>query len=350
MKRRAFVVTLAVAGLLLLVPACQEPEEADIVARPSGGCGIAPPTTPGETSVLSMVVGDLDREYRLHLPAEYDSDTATSLVLAFHWYQGDAEKMERASKLSSHADENDYVVVYPQSTSFENDALGTITSWNDLACNSSPGPEGPTCSPNWSRPSPPECGEPSDCDFCSCHDDLGFIADLLDHLEATLCIDLDRVYATGVSNGGMFVHRLGCNMPDRFAAIAPVGGILMKGFSCAPSPAAPVSVIHLHGSLDRVVPTDGSEGSGNHYFDPLDVVIDKWASEESQGCDSGETPYPTSKDGTRDLECAQRANCSTGAEVVSCSWAGDHMSSLGIGPLFGNTVIWEFFSTNPKPG
>jgi polyhydroxybutyrate depolymerase len=350
MKRRAFVVTLAVAGLLLLVPACQEPEEADIVARPSGGCGIAPPTTPGETSVLSMIVGDLDREYRLHLPTDYDKDTAASLVLNFHWYTGNAEKAERASAMSRHADEHGYVAVYPQSTSFESELLGTVTSWNDLACNSSPGPEGPTCSPEHSWPSPPECGEPTDCNFCTCHDDLAFVADLLDHLEATLCIDLDRIYATGVSNGAMFVYRLGCTMPDRFAAIAPVGGIPVKGFGCAPGPSDPISVIHLHGSLDRDIPTDGSEGTEHHYFDPLDSVIDKWASAESQGCDIDETPYPTAKDGTRDLECAERANCSTGAQVVFCSWTGNHMSSTTIGPLFGNTVIWEFFSTNPKPG
>jgi polyhydroxybutyrate depolymerase len=297
-----------------------------------------------------MVVGDLDREYRLHLPTDYDKDTAASLVLNFHWYTGNAEMAERASAMSQHADEHGYVVAYPQSTSFESSRLGTVTSWNDLACNSSPGPEGPTCSPGFSLPFPPECGEPTDCNFCSCHDDLAFVTELLDHLEATLCIDLDRVYATGVSNGGMFVYRLGCDMPERFAAIAPIAGIPMKGFGCAPGPSAPVSIMHLHGSLDRAIPTDGSESSERHFVDPLDEVIDMWASEESQGCDSGETPYPTSKDGTKDLECAQRANCSTGAEVVYCSWAGDHMSSVSIGKFLGNDVIWEFFSKNSRPG
>ena len=51
-------------------------------------------------------------------------------------------------------------------------------------------------------------------------------------------------------------------------------------------------------------------------------MIDAWAGAESQGCDDSETPYPTSMDGKSGLACAQRANCATGAEVISCSWEG----------------------------
>ena len=334
------IVVLALVWILVL-------DKDNAETRMSNGCGIEPPTVPGDTGVHSMMVDGLDREYYLHLPSDYDQNKAASLVLAFHWYEGNALNMESATGMSHHADEQGYIVVYPQSTSFDS-TLTTITSWNDLSCNVSSGPEGPTCSENFRWPFPPECGEPSDCIWCTCYDDLAYVNQMLDELGDTLCIDLDRVYATGISNGGMFVHRLGCDMADRFAAIAPVAGTLAKGFNCAPGTADPISIMHIYGSNDRQVPADGSEGRDGHFFVPVDDVMDAWVSTESQGCDDTEIPYPTLGDGARQFQCIQHANCATGAEVVSCSFAGDHMSSLTIFKTFGNDVVWKFFDKNNK--
>jgi polyhydroxybutyrate depolymerase len=197
-------------------------------------------------------------------------------------------------------------------------------------------------------PFPPECGEPRDCVYCTCNDDLAFVDQLLDQLEDTLCLDLDRVYATGVSNGGSFAHRLGCDRAERFAAIAPVAGTLARGFNCAPDASTSVSVMHLHGDRDTASPADGSEGASGLFSVPVDDMIDAWAGAESQGCDDSETPYPTSRDGSMGLTCVQRANCATGAEIVYCPWEGDHMSSTQIGGQFGTKVIWEFLSKNSK--
>jgi polyhydroxybutyrate depolymerase len=297
---------------------------------------------------MSMTVGGLEREYRLHLPPDYDQNTPASLVLAFHTYGSNAQNYESLTWMSRHADKHGYVAVYPQSTSFEDSIEGTVTSWNDLSCNASPGPEGPTCRSTMRIPVPPECGEPSDCNWCTCHDDLSFVDQLLDELEDSLCIDPDRLYATGLGNGAMFVHRLGCDMADRFAAIAPVAGTLAKGFNCAPDGSVHISVMHLHGDRDGAYPADGSESVSGWFYVPVADVIDAWASTASQGCDDIETPYPTSMDGTQELACAQRANCASSAEVVSCSWAGDHHSAFGSYILFSNDVIWEFFDKNSK--
>ena len=79
-----------------------------------------------------------------------------------------------------------------------------------------------------------------------------FVAALLDELEASLCVDLDRVFATGISNGGMFVHRLGCDLPDRFAAIAPVAGTIAKGFNCAPGSSPKISMINIYATQDTI--------------------------------------------------------------------------------------------------
>jgi polyhydroxybutyrate depolymerase len=110
------------------------------------------------------------------------------------------------------ADREGFVTVYP-------DGLGVLGTWNGGGC----------------------CGYAVQNDV----DDVGFVTALLDHLEQALCIDRARVFASGMSNGGIFSHRLACEQSERIAAIAPVAGTLMIE-SCAPSRS--VSVMHIHGS------------------------------------------------------------------------------------------------------
>jgi polyhydroxybutyrate depolymerase len=319
--------------------------------RPSDGCGSEPPVPPGESAARSIVVGELEREYRLHLPTGYDPAAPAPLLLVFHGYTGNVMKPGNDyTAFSRHADQHGYIVAYPQATGFEvNGAL--VTSWNDLGCNASPGPEGPICTEDADDyPTPPECGEPSECDWCSCYDDVGFVAALLDELEGTLCIDLDRVFAQGTSNGAMLVHRLGCDLPDRFAAIAPVAGTIAKGFNCAPGSSPKISMINIYGTKDRTVPFDGSPAEDGFMYTPTSQVMTAWASSDSQGCNAEESPYPTSRDGVQDFECVQRANCATGAEVVDCSWDGGHDWPGKGKDQFATDVIWEFFAKNGRWG
>jgi polyhydroxybutyrate depolymerase len=315
--------------------------------RLSAGCGGTPPAKPGDTVVRTVRVGELEREYRLHLPTGYDPESAVPLVLAIHGYTGTAEALEN-ERTRRHADEHRYIVAYPQGAGFE--VAGTlITSWNDLACNASPGPEGPTCTEDADDyPTPPECGEPRECDWCSCHDDIGFITALLDEIESTVCVDRDRVFATGMSNGAMFVHRLGCNLSDRFAAIAPVGGTLARGFNCAPGPSPKISMINFYGTRDTVVRFDGTPSEDGFLYTPTSQVMAAWAGPESQRCSSEDSPYPTPKDGMQGFRCVQRANCATGAEVVDCAWDGGHEWPNQGGDNFAIDVIWEFFEKNGR--
>ena len=122
---------------------------------PSTGCGLAPADQPGQTAERDILVDALARSYRLHLPAGYHTDTPTPLLLAFHGYTGTSASAEKSMQFSPHADEHGYIAVYPQATFF--DSAGTvITSWNDLACNASPGPAGPICAADaYPYPFPP---------------------------------------------------------------------------------------------------------------------------------------------------------------------------------------------------
>lgn len=342
------------AGLLLLAAlvtgcAAEAPPAATEakISTKSGGCGAEPPLAPGASATFTLPVGELEREWVLHLPPGYDSRRPAPLVLDFHGYTGTAPTEEEYTGLSELADRESFLVVYPQSTGFTAEDGQLITSWNDLAGNASPGPAGPTCTEGaFPYPGPPECGDPTPCNWASCHDDVGFIAALLDRLESELCVDLDRVYATGMSNGGMFVHRLGCDMPERFAAIAPVSGTLARGFNCAPE--VPLAMMNIYGSQDDYVSQLGGVSSDGFYYDAATDVLAKWAGPASQRCATVTTPYETSRDGTLNLACIQHADCTTGAEVVHCTWDGAHDWPRAEGQPFGNEIIWDFFSRHSR--
>ncbi len=89
-------------------------------------------------------------------------------------------------------------------------------------------------------------------------DDVGFVGRLLDHLTDRYAVNPARVYATGMSNGGMFCYRLAAAMPRRIAAIAPVAGCL----ACDVQPLdRVVPLLHLHGTDDHFVPYHGGGGA-----------------------------------------------------------------------------------------
>jgi polyhydroxybutyrate depolymerase len=342
MNTRSILVTICLALMVAGAGSAESP-------RSSAGCGKKAPLAPGDTEVRTIQVDELEREYRLHLPIGYNPADPSPLVLAFHGYTTTAFQLEKKyTSFSRHADQNGYIMVYPQATSFEVGDM-VITSWNDLACNASPGPEGSICTDEAvDYPTPPECGEPSECDWCSCYDDLGFVAALFDVLEAELCIDRNRVFAHGMSNGAMFVHRLGCVLSDRFAAIAPTAGTIAKGFNCAPGSSAKISMINIYGTRDTTVPFDGTPSADGFLYTPTSQVMAAWASSDSQGCDAKESPYPTSKDGIQGFRCTQRANCMTGAEIVDCAWDGGHDWPRKGDDQFSIDVIWEFFAKNGR--
>ena len=167
------------------------------------------------TRTEHLQVGARNRAYRLHLPPAYDGVMPLPLVLVFHGSFETAEDIERVTQFSRLADAQRVIVVYPE---------GVRRRWNDGR------------SPVAART-----------------DDVGFVTALITRLEDTLAIDPTRIYAAGMSNGGMFVQRLGCELSGIIAAIAPVDGTMPAGVAASCRPAQPVSVIEFHGTKDAYV-------------------------------------------------------------------------------------------------
>ena len=162
---------------------------------------------------LSMTYDGLERTYRLHVPLGYNPDNNYPLVINMHGLTSNAFQQELLSGFNNIADQEGIMVVYPN---------GIDAAWNVFSSGGV--------------------------------DDVGFISALIDTLKAGYSIDLNRVYATGMSMGGFMSYRLACELGNRIAAIAPVAGLL--AFSPC-NPQKPVPVLHIHGTVDPTVPYAG---------------------------------------------------------------------------------------------
>ena len=98
------------------------------------------------------------------------------------------------------------------------------------------------------------------CDFYNSDvNDVRFLKQLLDEVEASFPVDTDRISVMGHSNGGYMSYRMGCEIPTRLSAIAPLAGLaFMDEGDCADT--SGLSVLHIHGTADPDVPyeTTGS--------------------------------------------------------------------------------------------
>jgi polyhydroxybutyrate depolymerase len=321
----------------------------------------------------------IEREYFIHVPG--NASGPLPLVVAIHGYTSTATGFQVAHDLNPHADENGYIVVYPQGSHFSAEAPDgnsyRVTSWNDLASNLDPKPEGPHCVADADEyPCPPECGSCNRCAWTSCYDDVGFIEKMMDAVQAEFSPDPRRVYLLGVSNGGMMALRLGCTLSDRFVAVAPIIAQLAPGYACGPSVDMPM--VHLFGGKDNTVRPDGMPASDGFIYTTAERSTEVWA--EAMSCKEGPAPWANEYSRKIGLTCSAYTDCSVaGHEVVSCmdpegrhEWPGQRVVSVpptcvtpeqydsipgqahcpeSQGELMrdGMDLVWDFFSRYQRP-
>jgi poly(3-hydroxybutyrate) depolymerase len=112
-----------------------------------------------------------------------------------------------------------------------------------------------------------------------------FTLELIDHLEATFCVDSSRIYAAGKSNGGGFTGLLACDpvASTRIAAFAPVSGAFYLDNKTHELPACnpgrlPVPLIEFHGLKDSTINYTGGENTrGNAFSTDIITYVDDWA-------------------------------------------------------------------------
>lgn len=252
--------------------------------------------------------GGIQRNAIVHVPPR-PGRAKLPLLFVFHFAGGPARAMEESTGLSKLADRKRFVAVYPN-------AAPPNHFWNI----SSAGTRA---------------------------DDVGFVRDLLDNLGPQVCFDPARVYATGVSNGGGMAARVGCDLSDRIAAVAPVAG----GYSTLPPCTRPLraSLLELHGTGDPIVPYTGH---GPTHAGDVMTFVRQWAA--ANGC--GKPPARSRP--ARDAVRFDWPGCRSGTHVEHVRLRGfGHGWPGGPGPAFrgkdssfpANRVIWRFLSAQRLP-
>ena len=273
-------------------------------------------------------VGTLRRVYHLHIPPSYDGAVPVPLVLVFHGLLETSGEMVGLTGFSHLADQKGFIVVYP-------DSIGR--HWNDGRGTTALAPRDV--------------------------DDVGFVAALIEHLKDTLAIDPTRIYATGMSNGGMFVQRLACELSGQLAAIGPVSGTMAKNIATQCTPQQRVSVVEFHGTKDAFVTWDGGSvrALGGKVLSVPNTMT-RWT--QLDGCHS--TPPATFDDFAREPRNALGVRrvaygpCPEGIDVVLYvigggrhHWPhriGGHLVSMGRGNqgIDATEAMWDFFARHPK--
>jgi polyhydroxybutyrate depolymerase len=269
----------------------------------------------------------MERSYLVHIPPQYNNSTPMPLVIVLHGGGGSAENIEKVTGFSQKADEEGFIVVYPQ---------GVGGTWNAGYC----------------------CGQA----MTNQIDDVGFILKVISDVESREKINGSRIYVTGFSNGAMMSYRLASEASSTFAAVGPVSGSI-GGKATANSslymqqtPSQPVSVIAFHGTDDQHVLYNGGHGNdttGTRIDLSVNDSILFWVNADN--CSSNPLMENIASNVTRKTYVGG----SNGTEVVlytiiggGHAWPGGEKASLsGDEPtqeISATDVIWEFFKSHPK--
>ena len=261
---------------------------------------------PDGTTAHTMAFGGIDRSYRIHKPVGLAAPAP--LVVMLHGAFGDGEQAENSYGWDQLADSTKFVVAYP-------DGIGH--TWNAHGC----------------------CGKAEQENI----DDVGFITTMVGEISAALPIDQSRIYATGISNGGIMSYALACNS-GIFAAIGPDSATQLD-----PCPAPhPTSVIHIHGTADRLVPYNGGQGASTVNGPSIPDVNAFW-----RKVDQCSPPEVTIKPPltTSTAACADRRS----VELITIDggrhqWPGGTTFLERLHPteaLSATQTIWQFFAAHP---
>jgi polyhydroxybutyrate depolymerase len=226
--------------------------------QPAASPACATATTAPSITRLDVTVDGTARSALVHLPSTATGTDPLPVVLSFHGAESSAAVQQATDGLTTTADTEGFVVVYPEGLRVDLDEQVTDVPGWDVA--------GQTV------------------------DEPAFVAALLDELGNQVCIDPSRVYATGFSNGGHLVLALPCALPGRIAAVAPVEGWFTSAV-CETGPATPT--IAFHGLDEIAAPFDGAQPPQPTVLPALDVYAAQAARNGCTDEPTGEAITPT---------------------------------------------------------
>ncbi len=199
------------------------------------------------TGIRTFDFDGTDRPYFVHGPRGWDGETDLPVVYLFHGLGGQADVNAAYTGLAEVADDRGFVLVAPQ-------AVGEGLSWDYR----SDAPDG----------------------------DVAFVEALASMVGAQDCVDPERQFATGLSNGSALVFALACSGTSTMQGYAGVAAAFYDT-SCDASPPAPI--VYFHGTGDEVVPFDGGP-TPIEPVEPVPTTMAGWAQHDGCGPDPDVTP------------------------------------------------------------
>ncbi|MGA2669470.1 MAG: PHB depolymerase family esterase [Ignavibacteria bacterium] len=218
----------------------------------------------------SILIDGIERTYLVHAPKSFSGSGKLPLVIALHGGGGKGKGMVKLSGFDDVADANNFFVVYPN---------GIDKQWNDgrsLAKKTHNGIE---------------------------VNDVRFLSMLIDTLIRRFNIDSNRIYVTGISNGGIMSFRLACELSGKIAAIAPVAASMtpFQVEHCIPLRIIPVMLIF--GNEDPLVPFEGGQIIGKRgEVISVEKCVKYWCIKDSCTFDSAVSIVDSVDDDTRAIK------------------------------------------------
>ena len=186
----------------------------------------------------SMIHDGIQRDYILYIPAIYDGNTDVPLILNFHGFGSNANQQLVYGDFRDIADKEGFLLVHPEGTLLNGNQHWNVGSFT----------------------------------IGSTTDDVSFTEALIDELANQYAINLDRVYATGMSNGGYMSFLLACQLSEKIAAVASVTGSMTPETYNACNAQHPTPILQIHGTGDSTVPYNGDTWTRS-----IEDVISYWA-------------------------------------------------------------------------
>ena len=267
-----------------------------------------------QTINASITHDGIERDYIIYVPEIYDGSKAVPLVLNFHGFGSSASQQMFYGDFRDIANTEGFLLVHPEGTTFIGNQF-----WN--------------------------VGFPG---ISSTIDDVGFTEALIDELATLYTIDLDRVYATGMSNGGFMSFLLACQLSEKIAAVASVTGSMTQDTFDDCNAQLPTPVLQIHGTEDDVVLYNE-----NNLSLPIPDVISYWV--DHNNCET--TPTTTTlpdvdvSDGST-IEYSVYEDGDNGITTEHMkviggghTWPGSILNSAGTNQdIDASMEIWLFFS------
>ena len=273
----------ALAAVLICLPAAT-------IADSTPGCRSQ--ILHGRRIARTIDVDGVTRNYIVDVPQQIEANVPVPLLFDFHGFGHSGAGVWQVSGFRALAEKHHFITVYPTGLPIKLTLRGqeyTNAGWQMEASKT--------------------------------NRDLAFVRAMLTEIGNNYCIDLERVYATGFSNGAFFSSLLGCEMSETFAAVAPVSG---GGLRSPCKPKRPVPIIIHHGNQDTLITVDRARAGR-----------DQWV--QANKCEDSPGKNPDAP------ACQRYSQCLGRSAVVYCEESFAHRW-----PSQATGRIWSFLSTKSR--